>query len=106
MATATAPKKRKRAKALQTKIEGTYDPIPGDLKEKVDEYVDTLRDRLKTQEAENVLRAEVIELMHEHGIESIPLDEGTDAEKALVLERGSESIKIKPLKKANARNED
>lgn len=91
-------KPRKRARARQTKIAGSQDEIPQDLKDKVDEYVETLRERLSAQQTENVLRAEVIDLMHEHRITTVPLDEGTDEEKHLVLDQGKESIKIKPVR--------
>lgn len=91
-------KPRKRARSRQTKIAGSSDEIPKDLQDKVDEYVATLRERLASQQAENVLRTEVIDLMHAHRITAVPLDEGTDEEKRLVLEQGNESIKIKPVR--------
>lgn len=101
MSTATAPKRtRKRAQAAeektakQTRIDGTYDEIPKPLKEKVDDYVTALRKRQKAQESENVLRAEVIALMHEHDVELVPLDETGDEGRDLILDR-SEKIKIK-----------
>ena len=91
-------KPRKRARSRQTKIAGSSDEIPKDLQDKVVEYVATLRERLARQQEENVLRAEVIELMHKHRITTVPLDEGTDEEKRLILEQGNESIKIKPVR--------
>jgi len=75
----------------QTRIEGTHDPVPDELAAKVSQYVGSLRRRQKEQTKEDGLRGEVIELMHEHDVHQVELDD----EKVLVLERGNEKIKIK-----------
>lgn len=83
----------------QLRIEGTYVKIPKELEAKADDYVRALRLRQKNQEKENVLRGEVLELMHAHDIEYIELDD----EKVLQRESKGEAIKIK--KKADAYKE-
>lgn len=92
-------KKAKTPPAKQVRIEGTFDPVPEELQEKVDQYVGTLRSRMETQQEEDVLRREVIQMMHKHNVEKVPLD---DDEKDLVLDHGDEKVKIKKRKKPKA----
>ena len=80
------------ARGKQKMIEGTEEEIPEDLADKVAEYVKTLRLRMKKQGEEEVLRAEVIELMTEHKIDRVTL---SDEDKFLVLEHGNDKLKIK-----------
>jgi len=77
--------------ARQTKIPGTFDEVPQAVQEKADEYVKVLRARQSRQAKEGTLRAELLELMHEHSIERIELDD----EKDLVLVSKGEAVKIK-----------
>jgi CBS domain-containing protein len=101
--TARKPKpksKPKTEKQKQTRIEGTHDPIPQDLADKVEEYVDTLRSRMKTQREEDALRIEVIELMNKHSVERVPLAD--DEQKYLLLDHGKDKVVIKKRKKNEA----
>jgi hypothetical protein len=67
----------KAAKAKQKKIPNTFDPVPQDLQDKVEEYVESLGEWQQSQKRTDTLREEVIELMKEHDVESVPLDEDT-----------------------------
>lgn len=87
-------------KLRQQRIEGTFDPVPEEVQDKVDSYVAALRKRMKFQKEEDTLRSEVIDLMKEHKLERVPLDD--DDEKQLVLEHGADKIKIKKRKEATS----
>lgn len=58
----------------QQRMPGTYDEPVKAVQEKAEEYAGLLRDRMQTQERENVCRAELIAVMKEHDRTSCELD--------------------------------
>jgi len=56
------------AKLVQQRIPGTYDPPNPVVQEAAQGYVELLTTRMKTQEAENVARTNLLAVMHDHSI--------------------------------------
>ncbi len=83
--------KKAQSEPKQMRMEGTYDPVPQAVEDKAQEYSKALRARQRMQEKENTLRAECVELMHEHKVERVELDD----ERMLVLEPTGEKLRIK-----------
>lgn len=83
--------KSAKASAKQQRIDGTYDPVPQAVADKASEYEKALKSRMRTQEKENTLRSELLELMKDHDLERIELDDERD----LVLESKGERLAIK-----------
>ena len=67
-------RKKKREPLRQQRIPGTIDVPTEEVLKKGEHYVEMLRTRMSTQEVENVLRSELIELMRGHKIEQFQLD--------------------------------
>lgn len=66
--------KRKEQAPKQQRIPGTIDVAREAVCHKAQAYVETLQLRMSTQEAENVLRAEVIDLMIAEDLKEFTLD--------------------------------
>lgn len=105
MATATKPprkprgeKKPKAGKQLPL-VEDAFPDIPDEVTETTEEYVKTLRMRMKVQQKENTLRTKLLEQMHAHQIDRIPHPD--DDQKYLALEQG-EKIVTKRRKKTQS----
>jgi len=62
------------ARHRQKLIPGAFDAVTEDLIEKGEEFVGLLNGRMRQQEAEEVARAELLELMTFAGLESFNID--------------------------------
>jgi hypothetical protein len=90
--------KMAKKRAGQQHLDGMEpDPVPAELQDIVDKYVGTLKSRQRTQEKENQLRGQVIEMMHKLHVHSVEIDE----ERKLVLQSKGEAIKIKKISEAS-----
>jgi len=76
-------KKRTATKDKQTRIPGTFDPVPKEVEAARDEYVEAKREKAAWLVTMNDRRNRLIEMMREHDIERLEIDDG---EKILVLE--------------------
>jgi len=75
-------KKRANKVEKQTRIPGTADPIPEEVQEAADEYVEAKREKAAWNESMNGRRERLIEVMINHGVHELDIDDG---EKKLVL---------------------
>ena len=83
------PKKRE----TQRRIEGCQDPPVEAVQQKAEEYAGLLRNRMETARCEDISRAELVELMKKHDVETCEIE---DYDVKLVH---SETDKIKVAKK-------
>lgn len=63
-----------KARDRQQRMEGTFDKPIKVVVKKAEAYSAALRQRMSTQQAENVLREELIELMQTHNVQTCDLD--------------------------------
>lgn len=75
-------KKRSKKRDTQTRIEGTYEPVPKALQKIADDFVAAKREKQAWLESEKAKREELIAAMQEAGIAEIEIDDG---EKKIVL---------------------
>lgn len=97
-ATKKAAKKAAKKRAKQTRIPGTFDPVPDEVQDAADEYYETLTERMATQAKENELREDLIGLMKTHGVQQVEILDGAKYIERSVDEK--ESVKVKTPKKS------
>jgi hypothetical protein len=81
------------AKLVQQRIPGTYDPPNPAVQEAAQEYVELLTTRMKTQEAENVARTNLLAVMHDHSISECEVE----GYKVTLRSENKEKIVIKKI---------
>lgn len=59
----------------QTRIEGTHDPVPQEVKDLAQRYEETLRMRMSLQTEENSLKPKLMDAMKKHDIIEIETDD-------------------------------
>jgi len=87
--------KKKRAKKKQTRIPETFDPVPDEVQDAADDYVEAKREQAAWREKTNGRKELLIEKMREHDVTELDIDDG---EKRIVLEEG---VKVKIKKKSD-----
>ena len=82
------------AKKTQKRIDGTFDKPPAPVRKAADNYVEAVRQKADWLTTMNERKEVLIEMMKEHDIAEIEIDEG---EKKIVLSEQN-TVKIKSVK--------
>lgn len=92
-----APKK-------QSRIPGSYDPVPKPVQEAADSYVEAKRETAAWREQMNGRRDHLIARMREHGVAELDIDDGE--KKLLLVEEDKVKIKAKKQPKGDGEGGD
>jgi hypothetical protein len=83
--------------AKQTRIPGTFDPIPKPVQEAADEYARAKRSKANALAKMNARAEELIDVMKEHDITEVEIDDG---DKRITL-TAADKLKIEKKKEAD-----
>jgi hypothetical protein len=86
--------KKKAKRPTQKRIPGTFDKVTEAIEAKAAAYAETLYERMQLQEAEKTQRAELVELMTEHDVETFTVD---GYQLTLTTSPETKKLKIKKL---------
>lgn len=78
----------------QQQIPGTEAPVIAEVNEIAETYCDVLYERMELQKREDTIRADLIEKMKKHGLETCEVD---GYEVRMTTSPASEKIKVKTL---------
>jgi hypothetical protein len=89
---------KKKPRQTQTRIEGTYDPVPESCEDAAREYVDALYNRMEWQRTEDEARPKLVDAMKAAGVDAFECD-GYNVELRHISD---DKIKVKKVKAAKA----